>query len=163
MTAIKTYWYRPGKRRQTRIMHATKVIVTFHDVAPIDFGNSPSESRFPNNEDVIVKVVKSAVMDLVGNKLLALIEESMDDVLQKLLQNAQWGIRLVVCNVVEQVMLDLLHEEVIGNMLDSLIAKCFDNNATADRLSQKLLTSNTFNAPIATFVRREANTAMEHK
>lgn len=60
-------------------------------------------------------------------------------------------------------MLDLLSEEAIGDMLDAHLAKLLDTKAAANRLSQRLLTSNTFTAHTAALVRLKRNTALNHK
>lgn len=75
--------------------------------------------------------------------------------------NAQSGIRCFVYNGAEQAMLDLLHKEVIRESLDAHKEKLFDTNVAANRLSQRLLISKSFMAPIATFLRRKSDTTME--
>lgn len=60
-------------------------------------------------------------------------------------------------------MLDLLRKDGILDTLDARIAELFDTNAAVNRFSHRVLTSNTFMAPIATFVRRKADKAMEQK
>lgn len=49
---------------------------------------------------------------------------------------------------VEQIMLYLIRMDVIGDTLDAHEAKLFDTDAAADKLSQRLLTSNTFVAQL---------------
>lgn len=90
---------------------------------------------------------------LVTEKLMALVQESLDDILRPSYNNARSEIRLVVNNVLEQVRLDLLRKAVLCEMLDAYIAKFIDTDAAADRLWKKLLTSSSFMVPIATFVR----------
>lgn len=58
-------------------------------------------------------------------------------------------------NVREQVMLYLLRKDVMGETLEAHISKSFDTYAAADRLLKKDLTSSSFMALIATFVRRK--------
>lgn len=57
----------------------------------------------------------------------------------------------------------MLRKEVIGDTLDSHIARLFDTDADSDRLSKRFLFSSTFMGPIATFVRRKPDAAMEEK
>lgn len=64
------------------------------------------------------------------------------------------GIRSLVYNVDELVMLDLLRKDVIGETLKARIEKLFDTYAAIERQS-KLLIFRTFMAPIATCVRRK--------
>lgn len=47
---------------------------------------------------------------------MAMVEDLLDDVLRKTVHNAQSGVRYVVYSVVEQVILALLHEDVIRAM-----------------------------------------------
>lgn len=75
-------------------------------------------------------------------------------------RNSQSGIRSVVYDVDEQLMLDLLRKDVIGEKLDRHIAKFFDTEAATDGLSKKLMTSSSFMAPIATFVSRRPDSAI---
>lgn len=46
---------------------------------------------------------------------------------------------------------DPLRKDVTGETLDAHLAKLFDTDASADRLSRDLLTSSSFMALIATF------------
>lgn len=112
------------------------------------------------NEHVIARELKSAVKDLVANELWETIEESLNDILRKLLHNPQSGIHSGVYNVVDEVMLNLLHKDVILDTLDGHVAKIFDTEAAADRLSKRFLTSSTFMESIATFMRSKTYTTM---
>lgn len=60
-------------------------------------------------------------------------------------------------------MLDLLCKNAIGDTLSAHIATYFDTAAAADILSKIMSPSSTFTAPIATFVRRRADTAVEEQ
>lgn len=53
-------------------------------------------------------------------------KEVLDDLLHKTLHSSQNGVRYVVYNVAEQVMLDVLHKDVMGETLDAYIAKFLD-------------------------------------
>lgn len=77
--------------------------------------------------------------------------------------NAQSGIRSVVYNLVEQVMLDLFRNDFIGEKFEAHVAKAFDTEAAADRLLNKVLTSGSFIKPIATVVRRKRDSAIAKK
>lgn len=55
-------------------------------------------------------------------------------------------------------MLDLLYKDVI---VDTLDAHIFDTHAVANSMLKRLLTSNTFMAPFAIFVKGKNDTAME--
>lgn len=63
-------------------------------------------------------------------------------------------------NVVEQERLDILRKDVIEETQDAYRAKLFKNDAVADRLSKKLLSSSSLTAPIATIVRRRTDTTI---
>lgn len=58
-------------------------------------------------------------------------------------------------------MLDQLRKDLIAKTLDAHIPNCFDTVVAADGLAKRLLASDSFLAPIATFVRCETNTLME--
>lgn len=66
--------------------------------------------------------MKSAEKDLVVNDLLTLIGKGLHDIPSNLLQNAQSAVGFVVYNVGEQMRLDLLREDVIGDTLEAIIA-----------------------------------------
>lgn len=58
---------------------------------------------------------------------------------------------------------DLLREGVMRDKLDAHIAKFFDPDAAADRLSKRSLTSSKPMGPIAIFARGKTDTAIEDK
>lgn len=91
-----------------------------------------------------------------------MIEKSVNYLLCELLHNKQNSIRFFVYSVIEEVMLDLLGEEVTGDVLDAH-TKNFHTDAAADRLSQMLLTSNIFILPILKFERRKNHSVVEEK
>lgn len=93
-----------------------------------------------------------ALNRLVTVELAMFVEETSDDILHMSYLSEQSGIRSVVHNDVEQVMLDLLFKEVIGETLDDQTARLFDTNAAANRLPKKFLTLSSLSSPIATFV-----------
>lgn len=91
-----------------------------------------------------------------------MVEESLDDLLQTSLHNARTNIRPIVYNVVNHIMLELLGKHVIGETLDAHVAKYFYTNAGADGVSKILLTSCSFIAPVATFLRLKMDAAIEY-
>lgn len=60
-------------------------------------------------------------------------------------------------------MLDLLRKGHIGDTLNRHIAKFVDSDANANRMSQRLLTSNVYSAPLAPFVRSKTDRTIEQK
>lgn len=60
-------------------------------------------------------------------------------------------------------MLDKLCKDVVGESLNAHIAKFLNTDAAADVFSKRSLISSSFMAPIATFLRRKTDTAMEDK
>lgn len=54
----------------------------------IKFQNRLKESSHTNDEDVITEKVEPDLRDLVAHEFSTLIEESLDDILHKSLQNA---------------------------------------------------------------------------
>lgn len=95
------------------------------------------------------------VKELVTNEMDTMVEEALNEALCRTSHNAQSGVQSVVCKVFEQVMLDSLCEKVIGETLNAHIGKLFDRYEAAEGRSKKLLTSTSFIAPIATFLRRK--------
>lgn len=78
-----------------------------------------------------------------------MVKEALDGVLHKTFHNTQSGVRSVIYNIVEQVLLDLLHEDDTKETLDAHITNLFSTCEARAGLSKKLLTSTTFMAPIA--------------
>lgn len=62
---------------------------------------------------------KATVRDLVTEDLTTLVEEFLDNILRASYLNAQSGIRSVLYNFVEQVMLNRLRKDVIGQTLNA--------------------------------------------
>lgn len=88
-------------------------------------------------------------------------EKALDDVIRKTILNPQSGVRSVVYNVVEKVVLDMLRELVIKETLGAHIAKYLEIAAAAGGLLKRLLTSSSLMAPTATLNRRKTDTAMK--
>lgn len=74
----------------------------------------------------------------------------MHSILSTSLHNLQSGIRWVVYNIIEDVMLDLLRKGVIWEMIDAHII-VFNTDGDAEGLSKRLLVPNLFMTPVATF------------
>lgn len=106
--------------------------------------------------------MKGVMKQLVAEELatLVLIEELLDDILRLSHHNAQSEIRSAMYNVREQIMLDLLRKEIIGETLGGHVAKLLDTDAAINRLSKELLTSSLFVALIVTFVQLENGSAI---
>lgn len=125
-----------------------------------DVANIPRRDVQYNPEDrCIGDEAKTVVKHLVTKALTILVEELLDDILRTSYNNTPRGICLVVSIVVEQVVLDVLREEVIGKTLDVHPAKPFDANGSNDKLFKNILTLRTFMERIATFVHRETYSA----
>lgn len=103
---------------------------------------------------------KDGVKKLVTEEIKTLVAESLDTILRNSYNKAWSGIRSVEYNVRKQLLLDSLREEVIAETLEPHVRKYFDNDAAADRLSKKLLTSRAFVVPIATLVRHRTDSAI---
>lgn len=97
--------------------------------------------------------MKAAITQLVTQELAAVLKQSLDDILHQSYYNDQRGVRLVLYTIGQQVMLDLMRKEIIGEDLDAHISKFFNTDAAAGRLLKNLPTSNSFIAPVATVVR----------
>lgn len=125
-------------------------------------GKQVTESPHRDVEDrlgerCISNEAQAPIKQLVTDELAMLVEGSLDDIPCTSYCNAQSGIRSVVYRVLEQVMLDLLRKDVIEETMDAHIAKVLNTYAAADEISEKLLTSSSFIAPITTFVPYKTN------
>lgn len=58
-----------------------------------------------------------------------MVKESLDNILKTLGHNEQSRIRSILYIVVEQVILELLHNDIIGETLDTQMAPSFDTDA----------------------------------
>lgn len=92
-----------------------------------------------------------------------MVEESLVDILRRLLINEESGILYVVHNAFEQVTLNVVRKEVIGDLLDAHIEISFNAHVPVHKLLEKLLTSSSFMAPIAMFIRPIRDTFMKKK
>lgn len=101
--------------------------------------------------------------EFVAGYRAAILKKALDDVLCKSLQYAQSGIQSGVYTVIDQKMLDLFREDRIRETLDAYIEKHFDTNSATSGLSKSSLPSSSFITQIVTFVRREADIAIQHK
>lgn len=61
------------------------------------------------------------------------MEELLDDVLRKSLHSAQTIILSVLYSLLEQMMVDLLLMDLLGDILDAHIAKFFENEAAENK------------------------------
>lgn len=125
--------------------------------------NQQGESHRKENEDVIGGRVKYTVTVLIQNELSTMGETSLYNLSRTSFYNVQGGILSFMYNVVEQVVLELLRNDTIRETLNARVTKYFNNDAAANSLSKRWLTSITFMSPIATFVKRKADTAVEDK
>lgn len=100
---------------------------------------------------------------LIIDELEKVLKELLDDIIRRVYHNAQCGIRSVVYNVVEQVMLDQLRKDVSRETLNAHTAKLLDINTDADRILMNLLTSSPFMSPMTTSVQRKTDTTVANK
>lgn len=103
--------------------------------------NCPKASRCTSDEDMSTEEVKYAVRGLVTKKMLTMNRKSLDNKLPKSLHNAQSGIPSVVCNVINQLMMDLLHKGIIGDTSEAHIVKFLSTDGAAIMQTMRLLTS----------------------
>lgn len=111
----------------------------------------PSESRPEENDDVIPKEVKLAMLEVVANEMATMVEEGLDDVQRILLHVGQSGVQSVVYNIVEKAFLDFPSKDVFGETLDAYITRYFDPKGAGEGFLKRLLNARSFMAPITTF------------
>lgn len=75
-------------------------------------------------------------MDLIAIELKTMVRELLSDRRQTSLYSTQSGLRSVVYNAVEHVMLHLLWKEVIDETLTAHIASFFNSYVADDKLSK---------------------------
>lgn len=73
------------------------------------------ESCGKENKIVMTREVRSFVKELVVDVIWTMAKEAPHEVVRKTFQNAQIGVQFVVCNIVEQVVLELLRKDVTEN------------------------------------------------
>lgn len=105
-----------------------------NDELPVEHKNCEAENSPIEKEYGIIREMKSTVTELVANRLSIMIKKFLEERLSASFKNAQSSIESVVYKVVEQVVLDLLRKEIMGETMDSHIAKLFDTDAACDRL-----------------------------
>lgn len=66
----------------------------------------------------------------------------------------------VVYNVVEKFLFDLVHQEVMNEILNKLTAKYLDDSNAADKVDAKLLSTKAFETPIAAFIKLRTGQAV---
>lgn len=120
-------------------------------------------NRQTNIKHVIAREIKSAVKGFIKIHLTTMVEGSLDDTLRISHDTLRTGIRVVFHNVFEQIILDLFREDVLDKMLDTHMAKYFDMNAAGEGLLRRLLPSTSSMAPLASFVWRKTETAVNEK
>lgn len=87
----------------------------------------------------------------------------MDDILRSSYHNAQNGICAVFYKVVEQIMLDLLRKDGIGETVNAHIAKVLDTNAAANRLPEIFLILKSIMMAIAKVVQRKPTLSLQNR
>lgn len=101
----------------------------------------------------------AAPMDRTSEKMiaqdtLALVTESLDDILQYVYENAPTGVRSVVYIVLEQVSLHVVRRDMIGETFEGHISTYFDFNDDAGKIFRELLsTANPFKEQVAASIK----------
>lgn len=76
---------------------------------------------------------------VVAKKIRTLLADSMDEILPCKCENVRPGVFYVVHKFIEQILFGLLRKDVMDEILDKHITKCFDRCDTADKVGGKLL------------------------
>lgn len=95
---------------------------------PCPIYESSGQNSRTDNKDVIAPDLKFAVKELVAKELLALVEESQDDILSTSSDPLQSSIPWDVGFLLEQAIFGLPHKDMIGEMLYAHIGKFFKTN-----------------------------------
>lgn len=78
----------------------------------------------------------------------------MVDIVQCAYQNARRGVGAVFYIVFEQILLDLQPQEVMNDILHKQISIYFETSGAESEIGEKILSTDSFSAPIITFIQR---------
>lgn len=121
-----------------------RMAAAVYNEAPVKFENLQMHSRLSNGEGLLAWKVKYVVNEIVMNKLLSMVEESLEDILKTSSHNAHSGISSVVCKSPDKAMLDLLRRNEARESLGPHIADLSDINAAAKEMLNRVLASSSF-------------------
>lgn len=91
---------------------------------------------------------------MVAEESSAMVAESLDGVMEWAYENAHTRFRSIIYYVVEQVSLDVLHEDMIGKILDSNISTYINSDDDAGKTYWNLHLTNSFMTLMAAFIHR---------
>lgn len=77
-------------------------------------------------QEMIATETRHSAHEMIPNEMPSLKDTELDHAFQSATQSAQGGIRVVLYDVVDQVLLDLPREDVLGENLSKLISKYFE-------------------------------------
>lgn len=114
-------------------------------------------SSYIESESVVGAQVACKTEQLVAKDISTLEANSLVDTLQFACKKVRTGVGSVDYKIVERILLDLLHREVMDEILENFIANHSDTSDAADKNGEKLLSKNAFTAPIAAVIRCKAS------
>lgn len=95
--------------------------------------------------------------EMVAKDILALVPESLDDLLECAYKDAHTEVCSVVYSAVEHVQWDLLHQNMIGETLDVAVATCITSGNAADKVWGRILSTNSFMTQIPVVNQRQTD------
>lgn len=96
-------------------------------------------------------LVARTMKQLDAKKISKLVVDSLEAILQCMYEEARIGARSVIYNVVEQMLLDLWHLEVMGKTFYNHIGFDFATSDATDKIGEKLLSTKALMVAIAAF------------
>lgn len=100
---------------------------------------------------------KRIVMEISG-----LVAEAFDNIVQCPYENTCNGACFVIHNVLEQLLLDVLPKDMMGDILHNWISPHFNSDDAAEKIDRRLLSTISSTAPTAVFIQRMVGYFMVH-
>lgn len=120
----------------------------------------PSSS---NLESVIAEHIAHTSKKIFGKEISTIstvVAEYLDDIRPSTYEDTYTGVHSLLFSFVEQVLLDLPHQDMSGQTLSTHMAPYFDSNDSADEVCRKILSINSFMATISAFIQCRACESM---
>lgn len=123
---------------------------------------TPAMTRTDMHELIPTKTKRSAD-EMIANEIMSRNDKELDLACQSATLSSQGRICTVVYDVFEQVLLDLIRQNVLGEKIDKRISNNLEVGISAKTISNKLLANHAFMTPVAAFVQRKATESVANQ